>query len=107
MTIQRLPFHFEADPLKVILLYLEPVEGSKRLNRFAEFSSQLSPEKAEELHQHTLALFGHRHRKFDEMLIENASRGMTTMGTNLSLTQKQKLVFGSYLTKEYSVEAAA
>jgi predicted GH43/DUF377 family glycosyl hydrolase len=107
MTIQRLPVHFEADPHKVILLYLEPVAGSNRLSRFIEFTSQLSDDEADKIHQHTLTLFKHRHRRFNELLLQNAQHGMNTMKSSVTLTDKQKLVFGSYLTKEYSVEAAA
>jgi predicted GH43/DUF377 family glycosyl hydrolase len=107
MTIQRLPFHFDADPLKVILLYLEPVEGSKRLRRFADFSASLTPEEALRIHARTSQLFQHRHRHFHQLLIDNADKGLKTLGRSISLTPDQKLVFGSYLTKEYSVEAAA
>ncbi len=107
MTIQRLPVHFVADPTKVILLYLKPVAGSNRLPRFADFAEKLTDEKAEEILQHTRSLFEHRHRRFKEILLENADRGMTKLHRSLSLTEKQKLVFGSYLSKEYSVEAAA
>lgn len=104
--IQRLPFHFDADPRKVILLYLEPVEGSKRLKRFADFCQGLSEEEADQVLAKTAALFAHRHRRYEEVMLENADKGMASLG-HLPLTRKQKLVFGSYLTKEYSVEAAA
>lgn len=107
MIIQRLPIHFNADPHKVILLYLEPVAGSNRLERFAEFAKSLPDDKAEEMHQHTKSLFEHRHRHFQQLVLENADKGLDTIGKPVHLTEKQKLVFGSYLTKEYSVEAAA
>ena len=45
MIIQRLPQHFDADPKKVILLYLDPGE-SDRLTRFAGFVEKLSDEQA-------------------------------------------------------------
>jgi len=107
MTIQRLPVHFDADPHKVILLYLEPVAGSDRLERFAQFALSLTDDKADEIHQQTRSLFEQRHRKFNELILENADKGIATLGKALPLSEKQKLVFGSYLTKEYSVEAAA
>ncbi|HUR30960.1 MAG TPA: hypothetical protein VMZ69_05980, partial [Saprospiraceae bacterium] len=107
MTIQRLPVHFEADPHKVILLYLEPVAGSHRLTRFVDYVSDLSEEKANGIYQHTRTLFENRHRRFKEILLENADHGLETLNRPVSFSEKQKLVFGSYLTKEYSVEAAA
>lgn len=107
MTIQRLPIHFNADPGKVILLYLDPGEGTGRLSRFAEFSSQLSDDEADRIHYHTKSLFEHRHRRFQQVLLANADRGLLYLEKKDFLSQKQKLVFGSYLTKEYSVEAAA
>ncbi|MEO5906845.1 MAG: glycoside hydrolase family 130 protein [Saprospiraceae bacterium] len=107
MTVQRLPVHFVADPKKVILLYLDPVEDSNRLIRFAEFAEKLTDEEAELFHTGTRALFEKRHRHFNVALLQNADQGMQSLSRTLSLTEKQKLVFGSYLTKEYSVEAAA
>lgn len=107
MTIQRLPVHFDADPKKVILLYLDPVAGSERLARFSEFVQNLSDSDAEKIIAHTAGLFKHRHRRFDAIMMENAEAGMRSLGKKLDIGDKQKLVFGSYLTKEYSVEAAA
>ncbi len=107
MTLQRLPVHFEADPTKVILLYLEPVAGSNRLTRFADFIQNMNDREADKLLAHTSGLFKDRHRYFEKIMLQNADLGMNTLGKNLELTEKQKLIFGSYLTKEYSVEAAA
>ena len=64
MLAQRLPIHFNADPKKVILLYLDPGQ-SERLPRFAEFTKHLSDEEAVVYHQKTLDLFDHRHRFFN------------------------------------------
>ncbi len=107
MTLQRLPVHFDADPKKVILLYLEPVAGSNRLTRFAHFVQNMNDSEADKVLAQTSGLFKHRHRYFEKIMLQNADMGMTTLGKNLDLTEKQKLIFGSYLTKEYSVEAAA
>jgi len=107
MIIRRLPVHFDADPHKVILLYLEPGEDSNRLSRFAAYTSQLSEQEAKKIHDQTESLFKHRHRRFNEILSENARWGLKSLKKNLSLTPLQNLVFGSYLSKEYSVEAAA
>jgi len=106
MPIQRLPVHFDADPKKVILLYLDPLE-SERLGRFFNFVKQLSDEEADELHKETTSLFGHRHRKLNETLREHAQRGLSSLNAATLFSKKQELVFGSFLTKEYSVEAAA
>lgn len=106
MLAQRIPIHFAADPKKVILLYLDPGQ-SERLPRFASFSKGLSDSEADVIHDRTMMLFNHRHRNFNACVLENADRGIRELGNGLQLTDKQKLVFGSYLTKEYSVEAAA
>ena len=106
MLAHRIPIHFDADPKKVILLYLDPGE-SERLPRFANFTRQLSDKEADNIHQQTLVLFGHRHRYFNEILLEYADRGLKELNNGTILNEKQKLVFGSYLSKEYSVEAAA
>ncbi len=107
MTLQRLPVHFNADPKKVILLYLEPVAGSNRLTRFADVIQNMNESEADKVLAHTNGLFKHRHRYFEKIMLQHADMGMITLGKNLDLTEKQKLIFGSYLTKEYSVEAAA
>jgi predicted GH43/DUF377 family glycosyl hydrolase len=106
MLIQRLPHHFNADPKKVILLYLDPGQ-SDRLPRFEEFVKHLSQEEAERIYQDTASLFKHRHRRYHELLLEHAKIGKAAISSTANFTEKQELVFGSYLTKEYSVEAAA
>ena len=106
MLIQRLPQHFDADPKKVILLYLDPGE-SDRLTRFAGFVEKLTDEQATKIHQETTSLFGHRHRMYEELLKENAKKGKAALYPPATFTPLQELVFGSFLTKEYSVEAAA
>lgn len=106
MLAKRLPIQFDADPKKVILLYLDP-GTSERLPRFAQFASQLSEEKAHSIQAHTDQLFKHRHRHFHQTLLNHAARGQQELGNPLALSEAQNLVFGSYLTKEYSVEAAA
>ncbi len=106
MFIQRLPQHFNADPKKVILLYLDPGE-SDRLTRFAGFVENLSDAQADHLLAETATLFAHRHRRYNELLRFHAQTGMAALSSSPSFSEKQQLVFGSYLTKEYSVEAAA
>jgi predicted GH43/DUF377 family glycosyl hydrolase len=106
MIIQRLPQHFDADPKKVILLYLDPGE-SDRLTRFAGFVEKLSDEQAGKHYDETASLFGHRHRRYNELLLAHAAKGKNTLYPSPAFSEKQDLVFGGYLTKEYSVEAAA
>ena len=106
MLIQRLPQHFDADPKKVILLYLDPGQ-SDRLPRFEEFVKNLSVAEAEKLYDETASLFKHRHRRYNELLLSHAKMGKDALSSTAGFTEKQELVFGSYLTKEYSVEAAA
>src|SRR4030095_10972482 len=106
MSIRRLPIHFDADPKKVILLYLDPLK-SGRLDRFYNFVSQLTEEKTDKLYEETRTIFGHRHRKLNETFREHAQIGLAALNKNSKFSEKQELVFGSFLTKEYSVEAAA
>jgi predicted GH43/DUF377 family glycosyl hydrolase len=106
MPIQRLPVHFDADPKKVILLYLDPGE-SERLGRFSTFVDAMSDDQADAFYKETTTLFTHRHRKMNETVLEHARRGLSSLNTSFNFSEKQKLVFGSFLTKEYSVEAAA
>lgn len=106
MLIERLSQRFDADPKKVILLYLDPGQ-SDRLTRFAGFVEDLSNEEANALHQKSKDLFGHRHRRYEELLAEHAEIGQAGLFPPTTFSETQKLVFGSYLTKEYSVEAAA
>ena len=62
MIIQRLPQHFDADPKKLILLYLDPGE-SDRLTRFAGYVEKLTDEQAKKHDIETSFLFGHRHQR--------------------------------------------
>src|SRR4030095_13945259 len=106
MSIRRLPIHFDADPKKVILLYLDPLK-SGRLDRFYNYVSQLTEEKTDKLYEETRTIFGHRHRKLNETFREHAQIGLAALNKTSKFSEKQEMVFGSFLTKEYSVEAAA
>jgi predicted GH43/DUF377 family glycosyl hydrolase len=106
MLAQRLPIQFNADPKKVILCYLDP-GVSDRLSRFTSFVKPLSDAEAMTHFEPTKKLFAHRHRYFEDILRSYADRGIQTHDPSMQLTDAQKLVFGSYLAKEYSVEAAA
>ncbi|MEO6130513.1 MAG: hypothetical protein ABIQ02_01605, partial [Saprospiraceae bacterium] len=88
MPIQRLPVHFDADPKKVILLYLDPGE-SERLGRFSEFVSNMSDQEADEFYKQTTTLFERRHRKLNETIIEHAKRGMSSLNTGHHFSEKQ------------------
>ena len=106
MPIKRLPVHFDADPKKVILLYLDPGE-SERLGRFSKFVNEMSDDEAAKFYKETTTLFSHRHRKLNETLIEHAQRGLSSLNESFDFSEIQQLVFGSLLTKEYSTESAA
>lgn len=106
MLMRRLPIRFNADPKKIILLYLEP-GNSDRLPRFFSFVDGINEADNVALLDETAAIFSRRHRMYKEKLLEHAERGLTTLNLSPGWNENQKLAFGSFLTKEYSVEAAA
>lgn len=104
--MRRLPIRFNADPKKIILLYLDPGR-SERLPRFFEFVDNIDKEENTKLLEETARLFAHRHRMYKEKLHEHAQRGLAELNLSPGWNEDQILAFGSFLTKEYSVEAAA
>ncbi len=106
MLLQRLPQHFDADPKKVILLYLDPGQ-SDRLTRFAGFVENLTETQADDHLRQTATLFEHRHRRYKDLLLSHSKKGMAALYPSPTFSEKQAMVFGSYLSKEYSIEAAA
>src|SRR5690606_1597807 len=106
MLMRRLPIRFNADPKKIILLYLEPGK-SERLPRFFEFVDKIGREENKKILEETAKHFAHRHRMYKEKHIEHAQRGLTELNLSPGWNEDQLLAFGSFLTKEYAVEAAA
>ena len=51
--------------------------------------------------------FGQRHKNFEELLMDNFYRTQQIHGDLSYFSQNKKLVLGAFLTKEYSIQAAA
>ncbi len=51
--------------------------------------------------------FGHRHKNFEELLMDNFYRTQQIHGELSHFSQNKKFVLGAFLTKEYSFQAAA
>ncbi len=106
MNIQRSDLRLTADPSKVIMLFLDlgnPLRYQHLIERFL----QLSEAEREQLWQETKTDFAHRHRNYEERLLENLSKFEQRFGKKLDLSETGKLLLGAYATKEYSIEAAA
>ncbi len=57
--------------------------------------------------QDVLASFEHRHQNFTALLKANYERIASRIAITEKLSEEQKLLIGSYFTKEYSIESAA
>lgn len=106
MNIQRSDLRLTADPSKVILLFLD-LGNPLRYQHLVERFLQLSEAEREQLWQETKHDFAHRHRNYEERLLENLAKFEKRSNQKLQLSETEKLLLGAYATKEYSIEAAA
>ncbi|MDH3804209.1 MAG: glycosidase, partial [Gammaproteobacteria bacterium] len=81
--------------------------GKARIRDLIKRVSGLSDEDVQHLLEAVIQDFSGRHRNFRETLQRNFDRIAAHAPKRLSLSSEKQLLLGSYVTAEYSVEAAA
>ena len=81
--------------------------GQGRVRRLIERVSKLSENDVHHLLEGVFQEFSARHRNLREALLRNFERVSDQVPEQICLSGEQRLLLGSYLTCEYSVEAAA
>ncbi|MBI1932809.1 MAG: glycoside hydrolase family 130 protein [Ignavibacteriales bacterium] len=103
--VSRSNIKLKANSEKVVLQYFDI--GEVRSKKLIERILSLDKSITEKILIKVFADFGKRHRLFEELLMANYKKAKKNIAEKQRLTNDQKLLIGSYFSKEYSIEAAA
>jgi predicted GH43/DUF377 family glycosyl hydrolase len=106
LKVQRLPVVFTRDVRRVITRFFDP-GGEARIHNIVERIAGLSGGQVDRLLDDVFLKFRARHVNLASELEENYREAMTMVGMEDDLSHNRRLLIGSYLTAEYSIEAAA
>ena len=106
MKVRRLPVTLTSDMRRVITRFFDP-GGEARICNIVDRVSGLGDEQVDRLLDEVFVKFGARHGNIADVLEENYRTSMRMIGRSDDVSQNRRLLIGSYLTAEYSIESAA
>lgn len=106
LKVRRLPVTFTSDIRRVITRFFDP-GGESRIGTVVDRVRALSGGQVDRLLDDVLLKFRARHGNIAALLEENYRTAMTMIGLSEDLSHNRRLLIGSYLTAEYSIESAA
>jgi predicted GH43/DUF377 family glycosyl hydrolase len=106
LKVRRLPVTFISDIRRVITRFFDP-GGEARIRNIIERVAGLGDEQVDKLLEQVFAKFRARHGDITAVLEENYRTAMTMIGAADEVSHERRLLVGSYLTAEYSIESAA
>jgi predicted GH43/DUF377 family glycosyl hydrolase len=106
LKVRRLPVTFSSDIHRVIARFFDP-GGEARVRSIVERVNGLSEEQVDRLLNEVFLKFRARHGNVAAVLEENYRTAITMIGRSNDSSHNRRLLIGSYLTAEYSIESAA
>ena len=106
LKVRRLPVVFTHDVRRVITRFFDP-GGEARIRSIIDRVGGLSEAEVDRLLEDVFLKFRTRHGNIIPMLEENYCTAMTMIGAPGDFSGNRRLLTGSYLTAEYSIESAA
>jgi predicted GH43/DUF377 family glycosyl hydrolase len=106
LNVRRLPVTFTSDIRRVITRFFDP-GGEARIGTIVERVLALSGGQVDRLLEEVFLKFCARHGNIASVLDENYRAAMAMIGMSDDLSRSRRLLIGSYLTAEYSIESAA
>ena len=97
---------FTSDIRRVITRFFDP-GGEARIRKVIERVSKLSGAQVDRLLDEVFLKFRTRHGNIASALEENYRMAMAMIETSDEFSQNRRMLIGSYLTAEYSIESAA
>jgi len=101
-----LPVTLASDIRRVITRYFDLVDDA-RIRGIVERIGGLSGGQVDRLLDEVFSKFSARHANIAAVFEENCSAGMAAIDMSADLSRNRRLLIGSYLTAEYSIESAA
>ncbi len=106
LSVERLPVTFTSDIRRVITRFFDP-GGAARVRSVVERVRSLSGGQVSRLLDKVFLKFRARHGNIDAVFDENYRTAMAMIGMSDDFSRHRRLLIGSYLTAEYSIESAA
>lgn len=103
--IQKLSTKLTPDPKRVVLMFF--LLSEERTKRVIRMILALPETEVQKLLQNVVEEFGHRHRKFEEIVFSNYLKVKKFIPSAKSLSKDRELLIGTYFSKEYSISSAA
>ena len=106
LKVRRLPVTFRSDIRRVITRFFNP-GGEERISNVLQRVGSLSDAQVDRLLDEVFLKFRARHANIAEVFDENYRTAAVMIGISDDLSHNRRLLIGSYLTTEYSIESAA
>ena len=106
MKVRRLPVTFTSDIRRVITRFFDP-GGETRIQSVIDRVGALSDAEVDRLLGEVFLKFRARHGNIASVLEENYRTALARSGLSDEFSHNRRLLVGSYLTAEYSIESAA
>lgn len=93
--------------LNAVIAQFHQLPNKGRVNNIVNRVQQMNEHEVENSLKNVMQEFAHRHKNFEELLMSNFYRVEEIHGDLSPFSNNRKLLLGSFLTKEYSIQAAA
>ena len=104
---------FKKSPIKLtasvnaVIAHFHQLPDNDRISNIVKRVQHMNENEVENSLKNIMQEFAHRHKNFEELLINNFHRVEEIHGDLSAFSNNKKLLLGSFLTKEYSFQAAA
>jgi predicted GH43/DUF377 family glycosyl hydrolase len=93
--------------LNAVIAQFHQLPSTGRVNNIVKRVGALDENEVENIFKNVKKEFEHRHKNYQELLMDNFNRAEQIHGDLSGYSKNKKLLLGAYLTKEYSFQAAA
>ncbi len=93
--------------LNAVIAHFHQLPTNERVSNIVKRVESLDQNKVDITLKNIMVEFAHRHKNFEELLMNNFNRVEEIHGHLSHFSKTKKLLLGAFLTKEYSFQAAA
>lgn len=93
--------------VKAVIAQFHQLPNNERVSNIVKRVEALDEYEVDILFKNVMQEFSHRHKNFEELLIDNFYRVEKISEEHANFSHNKKLLLGAFLTKEYSFQAAA
>lgn len=93
--------------INAVIAQFHRLPRKERVINIVDRVNKLTEEEVDHSLQNVAAEFGRRHKYFNELLINHFNQTQEIVGELVNYSDARKLLLGSFLTKEYAIQAAA